>query len=196
MRHRLSLCRIFLLKNKNKNSGKYIGGNHHDRRTQTWRGSSKARAAHRLAQGSGPDHPHFRGRIPDRARPRRRHDPRGHGPDRQPRHRRQRQARDRALQVLQPQVPPGGHRRRGRRREDRRRQLRHDRRPVLRRVRGADCRGRKGRQGLRREHPARRRVQAPHLALRLSGPEGHRHRAAQNGARGHRPADRDGDHGR
>ena len=34
MRHRLSLCRIFLLKNKNKNSGKYIGGNHHDRRNR------------------------------------------------------------------------------------------------------------------------------------------------------------------
>ena len=29
----------------------------------------------------------------------------------QSRHRRQRQARERALQVLQPQVPPGGHRR-------------------------------------------------------------------------------------
>ena len=50
----------------------------------------------------------------------------------------------------------------------------HDRRPLLRRVRGADRRGGKGRQGLRREHAARRRVQAPHLALRLSGPEGRR----------------------
>ena len=56
--------------------------------------------------------------------------------------------------------------------------------------------GNEGRQGLRCEHPARRRVQAPHLALRFPGSEGHRPRAAQDRAAGDRPAHRDGDHGR
>ena len=46
----------------------------------------------------------------------------------------------------------------------------HDnRRPLLGGIRGADRRGRAGGQGRGRGHAARRRVQAPHLALRLPG---------------------------
>ena len=59
-----------------------------------------------------------------------------------------------AVQVLQPQVPPGRHRRAGRGRAHRRRELRDDRGPVQRRERGADRRHRKGGQGLRRADPS------------------------------------------
>ena len=55
------------------------------------------------------------------------------------------------------------------RRQDRRRALRPHRRPVLRRDAGAGAGGRPGRQGGRRPHDARRRLQAAHLALRLPG---------------------------
>ena len=41
----------------------------------------------------------------------------------------------------------------------------HDRGPVLGRIRRADRRGRQGREGLGREHAARRRIQAPHFSL-------------------------------
>lgn len=37
--------------------------------------------------------------------------------------------------------------------------------PVLGRIRRADRRGRQGREGLGREHVARRRIQAPHFSL-------------------------------
>ena len=66
---------------------------------------------------------------------------------------------------MQPQVPSRRHDRAGGRRQGRRRKLLHDRGPVLGRIRRADRRGRQGREGLGREHAARRRIQAPHFSL-------------------------------
>ena len=52
-----------------------------------------------------------------------------------------------------------------------------------------------GRQGGRRPRPARRRLQAAHLALRLPGARGGRPRAARRGAQAHRAARRHRGHG-
>ena len=66
--------------------------------------------------------------------------------------------------LVSSRVPRPRHGRRGRRPRDRRRGLRPDRRPLRRRVARADARLGPRLQGGRRHRPARRRVQAAHLA--------------------------------
>ncbi len=80
-----------------------------------------------------------------------------------------------------------GHRRRRRGSADRRPRHRGDGRPLRGGERSADpvVRARRGRG--RRQHPARRGLQAAHLAVRLPGPQGSGARAALEGARGDRP---------
>ena len=95
-----------------------------------------------------------------------------------------------ALQARQPRVPAARHGDRRARREDRRRALRAHRRPVLGRDAGAGAGGRPRRQGGRRPHAARRRLQAAHLALRVPGPRRGRPQDAGRGPRRDRPADR------
>ena len=63
------------------------------------------------------------------------------------------------------EFPPCRHRGRRRRRQDRRRRPRRHGGAMLRRVGGAGRRHGAGGEGRGREHPARRRIQAPHLAL-------------------------------
>ena len=66
------------------------------------------------------------------------------------------------VQAREPRVPAARHGDRRERRQDRRRALRAHRRPVLHRDAGAGAGGRTRRQGGRRPHAARRRVQAAH----------------------------------
>ena len=92
--------------------------------------------------------------------------------------------------LVEPRVPAARHGDRRARREDRRRPLRDHRRPVLGGDAGAGAGRRPRRQGGRRPHAARRRLQAAHLALRLPGPRRGGPEDAGRGPRRDRPADR------
>ena len=91
-------------------------------------------------------------------------------------------------QERQPEVPPGRHRGGGRGRKNRRRALRRHRRALLGGDAGADYLRGAGRAGRRSRRAPGRCLQAPHLALRLSGAGQRRHRPAAAGPGRHRPA--------
>ena len=82
------------------------------------------------------------------------------------------------------------HRRRDRRAPDRRRPLRDDRRALHGRVARGAARRRPHRQGRRRPVPARRRLQAAHVAVLVPGPRRGGPAPARRGQGGDRPADR------
>ena len=78
-------------------------------------------------------------------------------------------ARQRAVQALQPHVPPREDDRQRARRRDRRQRGRGHGRTVHDRERAAAVRDGAPRGARRRARPARRRLQAAHLAVRVSG---------------------------
>ncbi len=78
---------------------------------------------------------------------------------------------------------------RGPRRRHRRRRRDDHRRSLLGRERRADCQHGTGGQGRRRDDPARRRLQAAHLPLRVPRAGTPRPRDPRHGTRGDRPAD-------
>ena len=193
MRHGLSGAAFIFAKMK---ISQINGGKDHDRDTEKRCKGRKTRPADPLAEGQGPDHPCLPGRIPDGPGPGGGHHPGGHGPHRQSGHRGLREAGHGAIQVLQPEIPPGGHGGGCQRREGGQRELLHDRWALLRGVGGADRLHRQVRESVRGQHAPGRRVQAPHLPLRLPGDAGRRHRAAEDRPEGDGPAHRDGNHGR
>ena len=102
-----------------------------------------------------------------------------------------------ALQArLSPDPSRRAHRDRDRRAQARRRPLRPDRGSLHCGIERATAQDGRCRQGRRRGDVARRRLQAPHLSLRLSrlGPRGFA--SAGRGQGAHRPADRDRADGR
>ena len=95
-----------------------------------------------------------------------------------------------AVQARQPRLPPGEHRSsRCAACPSAGRSSSIDRRAVLGGEPQPAPGDRAGGEGGRRRHPARRRVQAAHLALLVPGPGRGRAGAAGRGARGDRPAD-------
>ena len=145
-----------------------------------------------LAAGHESGCPYLPGQGGNHSRPGGRHQPGGHGAIKQPGNCGGSKTGQRAIQAGKPQVSSPGYGGGGKRLQNWRRIFWADCRSLLRGKRGAGGGHCSGREGGRCKLPARRRIQAPHLPLRLSGHGRRGHQAAAEGKGSHRAAHCDG----